>query len=376
MASIQKRHDGNYRARYRDEAGKEHARHFKRKVDAQRWLDEVTTAVVTGTYVDPKAGKITFGRFYDEWSERQIWVPSTRVNAERVRVTVPFGDLPMKAIRRSHVESWVKAMTAGGLAASTIKTRFIVLRSLFRAAIADRVIVADPSLGVALPRRRSREASMAIPSEQQVGAILRSARPEFRGFIALCAFAGLRSGEAAGIQIGDIGLRELRIARQVQRDSREVAVRAPKYGSERVIFVPQELVTILSQHIDTFLPDAGPSSFLFRTADGEPLDRNAVHFRWRSAASAARVVGVRLHDLRHFFASGLIAQGCDVVTVQRALGHASATTTLATYSHLWPNAEDRTRNAAASLIRSSLANPADSLRTEEVSVQVRGGVQL
>lgn len=376
MASIQKRHDGNYRARYRDEAGKEHARHFKRKVEAQRWLDEVTTAVVTGAYVDPKAGKVTFARFYDEWSERQIWVPSTRVNAGRVRATVPFGDLPMKAIRRSHVESWVKAMTAGGLAASTIKTRFIVLRSLFRAAVADRVIVTDPSLGVTLPRRRSREASMAIPSEQQVGALLRAARPEFQAFIALCAFAGLRSGEAAGIQVGDIGLRELRIARQVQRDSREVAVRAPKYGSERTIFVPQELVTILSQHIETFLPDAVPSSFLFRASGGGPLDRNAVHFRWRSATSAARVVGVRLHDLRHFFASGLIAQGCDVVTVQRALGHASATTTLATYSHLWPNAEDRTRNASASLIRSSLANPADSLRTETVSVQVRGGVQL
>src|ERR1700733_9573959 len=48
----------------------------------------------------------------------------------------------------------------------------------------------------------------------------------------------------------------------------------------------------------------------------------------------------------HFYASGLISQGCDVVTVQRALGHASATTTLSTYAHLWPSAEDRTRKAA------------------------------
>ncbi|MFL6107420.1 MAG: tyrosine-type recombinase/integrase [Marmoricola sp.] len=160
--------------------------------------------------------------------------------------------------------------------------------------------------------------------------------------------------------------------RREERDSREVAVRAPKYGSERAIFVPQELVAILSQHIDAFLPDAAPISFLFGAADGEPLDRNAVHFRWRSAASAAGVDGVRLHDLRHFFASGLIAQGCDVVTVQRALGHASATTTLATYSHLWPNAEDRTRAATASLIRSSLAETADCARTDEVFPQVRG----
>ncbi|WP_404311530.1 tyrosine-type recombinase/integrase [Agrococcus terreus] len=61
----------------------------------------------------------------------------------------------------------------------------------------------------------------------------------------------------------------------------------------------------------------------------------------------------RLHDLRHVYASGLIAAGCDVVTVQRALGHAKATTTLSTYSHLWPTAADRTRAAASALMASS-----------------------
>jgi integrase len=58
-------------------------------------------------------------------------------------------------------------------------------------------------------------------------------------------------------------------------------------------------------------------------------------------------------ERRHNFASGLIAAGCDVVTVQRALGHARATTTLDTYSHLWPSAEDRTRDAAANLMLES-----------------------
>lgn len=49
-----------YRARYRDEAGKEHARHFVKKANAQRWLDEVTASVVRGDYVDPAAGKTTW----------------------------------------------------------------------------------------------------------------------------------------------------------------------------------------------------------------------------------------------------------------------------------------------------------------------------
>jgi integrase len=69
-----------------------------------------------------------------------------------------------------------------------------------------------------------------------------------------------------------------------------------------------------------------------------------------------------LHDLRHFFASGLIADGCDVVTVRHALGHSSASITLNVYSHLWPKAEDRTRAAAANLMAAT-AHSADSVRT-------------
>ncbi len=72
-----------------------------------------------------------------------------------------------------------------------------------------------------------------------------------------------------------------------------------------------------------------------------------------------------LHDLRHYYASGLIAAGCDVVTVQHALGHSSPTITLNTYSHLWPKAEDRTRNAAEGLMAAANAEVADSVRTGE-----------
>jgi integrase len=77
---------------------------------------------------------------------------------------------------------------------------------------------------------------------------------------------------------------------------------------------------------------------------------------------------MRLHDLRHYFASGLIAAGVDVVAVQRALGHRSASVTLNTYSHLWPSAEDRTRTALAGLL-DDLASAAP--RAENLADQLR-----
>jgi integrase len=86
---------------------------------------------------------------------------------------------------------------------------------------------------------------------------------------------------------------------------------------------------------------------MFAGSEDNPPHQNTVGHKWRKTARTAGVSGFTLHALRHFYASGLIAAGCDVVTVQKALGHAKPSTTLDTYSHLWPSGEDRTRSAAA-----------------------------
>ena len=106
----------------------------------------------------------------------------------------------------------------------------------------------------------------------------------------------------------------------------------------------------------------GTGGWLYPGDGSAPLHQISVGYRWRRTRTASGVDALRLHDLQHFYASGLIAAGCDFVTVQRHLGHKSATLTPSTYSHLWPTAEDRTRKAAQGLVASVLA---DSLRTED-----------
>ena len=103
---------------------------------------------------------------------------------------------------------------------------------------------------------------------------------------------------------------------------------------------------------------SGASSLFVSTAAGVPPGRlppGPVDCL-RATRKAAGLSHIRLHDLRQFYVSGLIASGCDVVTVQRALGHELVTTTLAAYAHLWPRAEDRTRSAAVDLMRSTLVD--------------------
>jgi integrase len=142
-------------------------------------------------------------------------------------------------------------------------------------------------------------------------------------------------------------------------------IRRPKYASERTVYIPDRLITLLAEHVRRFRPGDDPDRWLFPGTRNATLPAHAatVARSWRIARDAVGI-GNRLHDLRHFYASGLIRAGCDVVTVQRALGHSSAAITLTTYSHLWPDANDRTRRAAGELLEAALGAAADPLRTE------------
>ena len=73
--------------------------------------------------------------------------------------------------------------------------------------------------------------------------------------------------------------------------------------------------------------------------------------------------GFRFHDLRHYFASVLVAGGCDVKAVQAAMRHGTASMTLDVYAGLWPDADDRARSAASAVLAKRPETTADGLRT-------------
>ena len=196
---------------------------------------------------------------------------------------------------------------------------------------------------------------MSIPTPEEVGQLMAVADNRFQPFIALCAFAGLRLGEAAGVQLGDVDfLREsLKVSRQVQRvNGGAIDVRAPEYGSERVVYLADSLVHVLAEHVTTH-GTTGKDRWLFIGDDDGPPHQNAVGYWWRKTLRDVGLAGIKLHDLRHCYAPS------DRDRVRRRdrsalLGHAKATTTLNSYAHLWPTAEDRTRKAAESVMSASL----------------------
>lgn len=359
MSSIQKRPNGKWRARYQNDEGRELAAHFDLKREAEAWLADRVSEVRSGAWIDPRKSRTTLGQFYAEWSTRQLWADSTRRAIDHAMSQCTFSNVELRALRRSHVESWVKGMD---LAPSTVAVRFKYVRSVLRAAVRDQLMVADPAEGVTLPRRRRSEHSMVIPTTEQVRAIIHESDEWMRPWVALMAFAGLRIGEASAVQVDDVQFlkRRLHVQRQLQNHKGTRLVLPPKQGSERHVGLPDDLLTMLSRHVD-LVGTRGPEGWLF---NGAPPSPNGLRRWFQKACARAGVEGVTPHDLRHFYASALIASGCDVVTVQKALGHAKASFTLDIYSHLWPTAEDRTRAATADLMGAVLSPPADRSRTK------------
>lgn len=351
MGSVSRHPNGQWRARYRDEAGRQHARHFARKVDAERWLKEVAAAQVTGTYVDPRAGKITFKAWFTHWADGKEWATGTRTAADRALASVTFADVPLAKLTPDHVRAWLRTMRDDGLAPSTRKMRFDYVKMSLRAAVRDRRLSVSPCEGVTAPRVPSDRATTVVPTQGQVAAALDAAPPHFRGFVAVCAYAGLRLGEAAGLRLDDVdwSARELRVVRQLQgQTDAELEVTPPKGGKTRRVHVPDGLLDVLREHVET-VGVVEPGGYLFGLY-GSPYTRNRATFQWRQLRARVGMEAFTLHDLRHFFASGLIRAGLDVVTVQHELGHALPSITLDVYAHLWAGSDDRARQAAAALM--------------------------
>jgi len=346
MASIQKRASGQWRARYRDAHGQEHFRHFERKLAAQRWLDEVTTAVVTGAYVDPDAGKQTFREYAEHWRSIQVHRPATVAYTETMlrRHAYPaLGETPLSKIQPSQIQAWVKTMSAT-LQPSTVGTVHGVVSGILRAAVRDRRIVGNPCEGTKLPKAHRVQVAPLAMSE--VVALTDAMPDRYKALVSLAAGTGMRQGECLGLTVDRVDFlrRELRVDRQFVSPQKCFPTFGPPKtaASVRTIPLPQIVVASLAAHLQRY-----PTNDLVFTGEGgQPIRRPVFSRVWRPACNRAGLPKDRtFHDLRHFYASLLIRHGESIKTVQARLGHASAAETLDTYSHLWPDSDDRTHTA-------------------------------
>lgn len=339
MSSLARRPNGQWRARYRDAAGKEHARHFSRKVDAQRWLNEVTAAIVTGQYIDPQAGRTRVADYARGWEGRLVCRPATASiidNALRLHVLPALGEQAMVNVRPADIQQMVRGLSDAGMAPGSVRNVYDVTAKLFRAAVRDRLIATSPCDGIGLPKPLKQD--VHPPTTDQVVAIADAIDPRLRALVVTLAGTGLRIGEALGLVPSDVDFlrRSLRVERQRLQNGRLGPTKTVQ--SVRSVPLGEVVIQALAAHLAA---GYGSEEALFTDVAGSPLTYRAWKRAWKSLPDSS---GLTTHDLRHFYASALIAGGASVKQVQTVLGHSSAVITLRTYAHLWPGDDDRTRS--------------------------------
>ena len=201
MAHIDRR-DRNgivrYVARYIDPSGRERAKSFTRRKDAEAYLTEIEAAKLKGVWVDPKHGRTLFREWYAEWWASVVNLrPSTRLRDEGYmhRYVLPyFGEMPLEAIRHREVRAWVAALRAKGFAPATVVKAYQLLGKVMTAAVNAEMLPRSPCRGVPLPKVEQEEMRFLNPAE--VAALADRIHPRYRALVFVGAYGGLRIGGA------------------------------------------------------------------------------------------------------------------------------------------------------------------------------------
>jgi integrase len=342
---------------------------FARRIDAERHVVLMESNKLRGDYIDPKASKTLFAQVVETWRAAQVHRPSTAalVETDLRRHLIPaFGSRPIGSVRPSEVQTFVRQLS-DHLAPATVERVYRWLASVFRLAVADGLISRTPCAGIKLPPKPERKVDPL--RAEDVEALLTELPERYRALAVVGAGAGLRQGEALGLTVPHVDFlrdRALRVEQQLMALAGQplhlADVKRP--SSVRTVPVGDVVLESLAEHLRLY-PAATelvgflsrkPEALVFTDELGRAIRRTSFTAIWRPACRRAGLPDtVTFHDLRHFYASALIAKGASVKVVQARLGHASATETLDTYAHLWPDDDALSRRAIDEVLRGSVA---------------------
>ncbi|MBY0290143.1 MAG: hypothetical protein K2X52_23815 [Mycobacteriaceae bacterium] len=297
IGHVQHKH-GTWRARWDNPDGSEKTKAgFRTKKDAQRYLaTEVAPTLAKGNAFDPSMGKLCFREVAADWLQsrpdlkattlaayREALAPTTGTTAKRhkrlahLRIDNVFGGYPVNAIRREQIQHWVSRMTDAGKSTSTVRNAYFLVRQVLTHAVVDGRIDAKPADYVKLPTEHNSGSQRVVddPSQfltaAQVADLVDSTPWPYNLAVHLAAWSGVRAGELAGLQIGDVKLPaiqnrpgSLRIDRTIVRVGSDLVYLTPKTkGSRRTVPLTPQTTELLRGYLTEHPRRTDPAAPLF-----------------------------------------------------------------------------------------------------------------
>lgn len=272
--------------------------------------------IVKGKFELPeKIHAPTFKAFtveYLTWAEanKKSWTLDVHLLKPLLRA---FGPLRLGSITVWKIEQY-KARRVDEVSKRTVNMELSLLRRMFNLAMKWSKAKENPVLNV--ERLREDEKPIRTLTLLEEKRLLAASPQHLRDFITLALNTGLRLGELRALSRADVDL-----------SAGVIRVSQSKTGRVRYVPINAASKDVLVRGLDTAR----------QTVLGygkEPIGE--IHRTWYRATKAAGLQGLRIHDLRHTFATRLVLSGTDLPTVQRLLGHRTIQMT-ARYSHPGPD---------------------------------------
>lgn len=359
-----------WQVRYLDPRGRERAKNFTRKADAERFLVSVETDKLRGEWVDPRLSKITFADWTERWwgtvSHLKPYTLEGYESLLRVHILPHFGDVPIGRIQPIEVREWVSDRRDSGLSASRTRQAYYLFAQILRAAVETGHLARTPCVGVTLPKMQRRE--MRFLTAEEVRRVAEVIDQPYDVLVYVLAYGGLRWGEACSLRRSRCELlrSRLHVAESMSEIRGGFDFGPTKTYQRRTVVIPAFLRDLLAEHLARNVGD-DPETLVFTTNRGHPMRRKTFGADyWKPAVDAAEVEELRVHDLRHTCAALLIATGANPKAVQAHLGHSSIQVTYDRYGHLFPSDQEALADKMNDVYLGAVGSGNDAAAAERV----------
>lgn len=345
MAYIEQLDSGRWRGVYRLPDGKKKSVKgtFAGKREALRAANDAESGARSRDWGSASASKRTWGEWCEEWWPTRDIEDSTarRQLTQRIKhIDGRWADVPLEDFTRHDVRAWaVSLMKEKGLSRSSAQKLTLMLSASFTAAIDKGVVDMNPAARLKLGTIKSTHTRFLSPEE---GVRLKAAmrNPVDQAVVSTFLGAGLRWGELNGLQAEYVDLRLKKIDVVKVWDSGSNRLKEyPKDRRQRPVPIPDWLVEVLEP-----LVAASETGFVFEKRGFKLNYGNWRNKIWLPAIEEAGLAPLRIHDLRHSYASFLASQGFSLLEIGQLLGHEDPSTTQI-YAHLVDPSAERVRNS-------------------------------
>ncbi len=322
-----------------------------------------------------KAKAVKFEELAEEWFAEYARLNLRSTTYERMkqlthRIYPAIGHLRIDKITARHLQGFVNSLTKEGanektgkpLAPKTIRHNLSLISDVFSYAVKMGVVADNPCAKVTIPKGEQKEKQIYTPAEVERFLTLLNSEPlKYRTFFNLMIYSGFRRGEMLGLEWKDVNFETNVIS--VRRTSNYTAKKGvytdttKTKKSQRSLKFPREIMDMLKEYKaeqDEQALKYGDkwveTDRLYTKWNGEPMQNGTPYFWLNEFCEKHGLPFYGIHSFRHLFASLLVNQGVDIVTVSGALGHSCVGTTSNIYCHMLQEAQAKVSDAVSSAL--------------------------